>query len=79
MADWISENINPETPGDYSHARSLAKQCRVDAHTANISDQGLNAAVDDMIGGGDGLTEFISRAMRAATDEEMRRLGARDH
>jgi hypothetical protein len=81
ITDWISENINPEAyaaPGDQSRARVLAKQCTTDALAAGISSQKLNAAVNDMIGGGDGLVAFISNAMTESTEDEVRRLAAKD-
>ena len=79
ITDWVSENINPEAYSPpRAFVRATAKQCRTDANNAGISNQQVDAAVRDMIGGGDGLIAFISNAMTEVTDDEVQRLTAKD-
>ncbi len=80
--DWVRENINAEAYtayGDDSRARELAERCRSGAKEAGISENDLDAAVDDMWGGGNGLMGFMADAMEAATDAEVRRLADKDN
>jgi hypothetical protein len=75
VADWLRENVHDS---DRSMATALAKQCRADALVAGIPNRQLNAAVNDMTGGGSGLVALIADAAERLTDEEVRRLAAKD-
>jgi hypothetical protein len=81
IADWVSENVNAgpfAAPGGKSRARELAEQCTDDAKVDGISADDLDAAVKDMIGGGDDLVAFMASAIKSATDAEVRRLVEKD-
>jgi hypothetical protein len=56
VADWLRKNVHDS---DRSMATALAKQCRADALVAGIPNRQLNAAVNDMTGGGSGLVALI--------------------
>jgi hypothetical protein len=79
ITDWVSENINPEAYSPpRAYVRETAKRCRSEALAAGSSNRGVDAAVRDMVGGGGGLVAFIATAMTEATDDEVRRLAAKD-
>ena len=81
IEDWVRENINPEAydpEGDTSRSQELADQCRADASAEGISNWELDAAVDDIVGGGSGLAAYIANVMEETTNAEVQRLADKD-
>lgn len=67
LARWVPENVRAE-PGDLSTAEELADECRAEAGALGISSQHLDAAANDMAGGGGGLVEYLTDATGHAVE-----------
>ena len=81
ISNWVNEHIVAEVyapEGDDTRASEFAYQCKADARAEGISELEIDAAVEDMIGGGGGLVAFMAEAMEDATDREVSRLAAKD-
>ena len=71
IRDWVAEHVSDEgyqPSDDASRAREIANQLRRNAISDGYTDRQIDEAVDDMVGGGNGLVTYISNAMEAATD-----------
>jgi hypothetical protein len=71
-ASWVAENINPEAydPGSQI-IENYVEQLTAAAEAEGIDENELIEGVGD-------LSDFISEAMEAATDDEVERLASRD-
>ena len=58
--------------------RALAAECRAAAKAEGISARDLDEVARDMIGGGDNLVDLLANALESATDDEIRRLVAKN-
>ena len=69
---WVEVHVKTKVSTkstDAAPARVLADKCRAAAKAQGISSRDVDAAIDCMIGGGDGLEAFLTDALEVAADK----------
>ena len=64
VEDWVSQHVHAEgyePESDNSLAKSLARQCLIDASAQGISEAEIRESIDD-------LTDFMAGAIEEAND-----------
>jgi hypothetical protein len=78
---WKFNHINAEgyeQDGDLRKAQQLAEHCRESALREGITEEQLDEAAADMIGGGDDLVALMSNAIEESNDDEVQRQAEKD-